>query len=336
MNANASGYRDPAVDAMKGLLVFGMVYAHVLQFFSPMDVYPASRIVSEYANAITFSGFVFCFGYVNRLAYFSKPFGSVYRRMLATAGKTLIAFYISGVAYRVFVDGAELGRDTVLPVVLLLDIPGWSEFLASFAMLSLLGIALFPLFRGITERPGAFWAVNAALLLTTCFPYERVHFAPLGLLVGTADSASFPVVQYLPYYLTGMYFARHGIRWKLSYFIVASAATGVFLAHWLAFGQGLPQRFPPSIGWIVGPALILYGYCLICRYGIRYVGRAQRLVLFAGQQPGDFHVERRARRLERVDAGGAGFRAAAARRRPIRRRHRRSAEITRPMEDENR
>ena len=107
--------RDFTIDAVKGLLVIGMVYAHVLQFFSPMNFHPGFRAVSEYANLITFSGFVFCFGYTNQLAYYSKPFSNVYRKMLITALKTLIAFYVSGIAFRLLISDEALDWDTVLP-----------------------------------------------------------------------------------------------------------------------------------------------------------------------------------------------------------------------------
>jgi hypothetical protein len=43
-------------------------------------------------NLITFSGFVFSFGYVSQLAYYAKPFRQAAPRMALAAVKTLLAF----------------------------------------------------------------------------------------------------------------------------------------------------------------------------------------------------------------------------------------------------
>jgi len=275
---SATRGRDRSIDAMKGLLVFGMVYAHVLQFFSPMGLYPVSQAVSDVVNLITFSGFVFCFGYTNQLAYYSKPFGRAYRNMLLSALKTLVAFYISGAAFRVFIGGAFPDGETLRPILLLEDIPGWSEFLVSFSLISLIGVALFPALRRLAERPALLWTVCALLLLATYIPYESVRSTQLGLLIGTTAFPSFPVLQYFPYYLAGMAFAKGGVRWGWPYAIGAAAASGTFAYVWAAGGYALPSRFPPSAAWILGPALLLYGYYLLSSYGVRALARVPGLL----------------------------------------------------------
>lgn len=105
--------RERAIDMFKGLLVLGMVYCHTLQFFSDMQLYPNGQPFVDIINLITFSGFVFSFGYVSQLAYYSKPFRHAAPRMLVAAVKTLAAFYVSGMAFRVFIDGREASWSTL-------------------------------------------------------------------------------------------------------------------------------------------------------------------------------------------------------------------------------
>ncbi|MCC3377323.1 acyltransferase [Cohnella sp. REN36] len=266
--------RERAIDLFKGLLVVGMVYCHSLQFFSDQTIYPAGERWIDLINLITFSGFVFSFGYVSQLAYYAKPFAAAAPRMLLTAGKTLLAFYVSGTAFRLFVDGRELSWDTVRPILLLRDMPGWSEFLASFAYLMIVGLILFRPLRWLAEHPWIAAAAGILLLTTTWIPYGGVHVPQLGPLLGTRDFASFPVLQYFPFYLAGMLFARHRVVWNWRVLAGAAVATAAFV--WKTFAAeapALPERFPPSIWWIVGPALILYGYYLLARLLDRFPRR---------------------------------------------------------------
>ncbi|MDF2646309.1 MAG: hypothetical protein K0Q73_2114 [Paenibacillus sp.] len=256
--------RDYSIDIFKGLLVIGMVYCHILQFFSNPMVFTGAQRVIDVVNIVTFTGFVFSFGYVGQLAYYNKPFKAVYGRMLSTALKTLIAFYISGTYYRLFLDRKPLTWSTIKPILILQDIPGWSEFLISFSLIMLVGLVLFKPLTWLVERKFKLWVVVLLLLITTYLPYDKVTVNQLGLLIGTRKFASFPVVQYFPYYLIGMYAARYKLGWSWRFFIGSLAASGIFITYVIA-KQGLPERFPPSIYWILSSAFLLYVYFLVAK-----------------------------------------------------------------------
>ncbi|WMT40880.1 hypothetical protein RE628_28010 [Paenibacillus sp. D2_2] len=259
-----SGQREQAIDIFKGLLVLGMVYCHSLQFFSDPLVYPNGSYWIETINLLTFSGFVFSFGYVSELAYYSKPFRNAAPRMALAALKTLIAFYISGLAYRLFVDGREIGFATIRPILLLQDMPGWSEFLISFSYLTVAGMMLFVPLRWLAERKWIAIAVAVLLLATTWLPYGAIHISQLAPLMGTRDLASFPILQYFPYYLVGILFAKYRVVWNWKVLTAAGIATAMFVWKWLS-ADALPERFPPSVWWIIGSALLLYVYYLAAR-----------------------------------------------------------------------
>src|SRR5690606_40928548 len=101
-------------------------------------------------------------------------FSSVWKKMLITGLKTLIAFYISGLAFQVFIGNQPLSLETMMPIIFLQVIPGWSEFLVSFSLIILLGLAAFKLFTYLTERPALFWSISLLILATTWIDYSQV------------------------------------------------------------------------------------------------------------------------------------------------------------------
>ena len=61
--------RNQEIDIMKGLLTLAMILCHCLQFFGKEDA-GIEKILVNVINLTTFSGFLFCFGFVCCLAYF--------------------------------------------------------------------------------------------------------------------------------------------------------------------------------------------------------------------------------------------------------------------------
>lgn len=82
--------RNQEIDIMKGLLTLAMILCHCLQFFGKEDA-GIEKILVNVINLTTFSGFLFCFGFVCCLAYFqgdtrrgNRPYASEYDQ--ASAG----------------------------------------------------------------------------------------------------------------------------------------------------------------------------------------------------------------------------------------------------------
>ncbi len=250
--------RSSALDVFKGLLLFGMILAHIIQI---LEITNNSLLnaVSKYINLISFSGFLFAFGYGNYFAYFSKDFRSCKLRMLNTSFKILIAFYISGIAFRTLFEKKAIHLLDILKIILLIDIPGYSEFLASFAVITLLAIILFKPIQIIIEDKKYFLLTNILLLLTTYIPYQWININQIGLLIGTNKFYCFPVIQYSPFYLVGIYFARHKIKYSKITLILSSVFTLSFILY-LIYHHKLPNRFPPSLFWIIGSCFFLYIY----------------------------------------------------------------------------
>ena len=255
--------RDVSLDTFKGLLVFGMMYCHVLQFFGNSAM-PAVRTITTFVNLITFPGLMFSFGYVCQLAYFRKDLKDVYDRMLITGLKPLIAFYISGSCFRVIVDRRSFNWETLSKILILEDIPGWSEFFVSFSLVILVALALFKPLKKLIEKRRVFWLITPSLFFTTLIPYEKVTINQVGLLVGSTRFPTFPVLQHMPFYLLGMYFSRYEKVLDPKLFLGSIIATATSISYSIVYKR-MPGRFPPSIMWILSPMLFLYVYYLVSK-----------------------------------------------------------------------
>ncbi|MBK1809480.1 hypothetical protein JHL18_02315 [Clostridium sp. YIM B02505] len=253
--------RDFSIDIFKGLLVIGMVLVHIMQFFSDQAISPSVEYVINIGNVITFSGFVFCFGYVAEISYLERDLKNVYRKIIKNSIKTLIAFYVSGSAFQLFVAGSQIEWNTFKEIILLNTMPGWSEFLASFAYFSFVTLILFVPFKKVLSNKILFWIIFFSLFLTCFIPYEKVTINQLGVLIGTNKFAAFPVLQYMPFYMLGMYFEKYDIKFNLA-FAGGALLLSVYPLYEIIVLKAPPCRFPPSIAWIVAPMFILYLYYL--------------------------------------------------------------------------
>jgi hypothetical protein len=271
--------REYSIDIFKGLLVIGMILVHIMQFFSDVKISPSIEYVINYGNLITFSGFVFCFGYAVQLAYLEKDFGAIWKKLLKNVIKTLCAFYVSGIAFKLFIGNSAISWRTFVDVLLLNDMPGWSEFLASFAYFNLVTLILFVPFKKLLNNKVVFWIIFALLFLTCLIPYERVTVNQIGVLIGTKNFACFPVLQYMPYYLLGMYFKKYNINFNISLLIGSSVLTAIPVIKYIVTNS-LPGRFPPTIGWILMPMFILYLYYLLSKYLERYQYLVSPVIIF--------------------------------------------------------
>jgi hypothetical protein len=252
--------RAADLDLLKTLLVVGMVGAHVIQLIT-FRARPEAAIFAEYANLVSFSGFLFAFGIGLGLP---KPEGrkrSLWRQLRPSL-LLLLAVYASSFAFALLVDRKKLDPQLILDVVTMQRLFGWSEFLATFFMLSLLTLVARPALLAIGRNPWLLAAATLACLATTF--YSTGAIVPLlPTLVSHTGFANFPLLPYLPWFLLGIWYGSHPVRaW---HFVPALAMSGYLYGVTMQTGQ-FPNRFPPTILWIVGPAAILLAYLWLCRF----------------------------------------------------------------------
>lgn len=252
--------RAADLDLLKTLLVVGMVGAHVIQLIT-FRARPEAAIFAEYANLVSFSGFLFAFGIGLGLP---KPEGrkrSLWRQLRPSL-LLLLAVYASSFAFALLVDRKKLDPQLILDVVTMQRLFGWSEFLATFFMLSLLTLVARPALLAIGRNPWLLVVATLACLATTF--YSTGAIVPLlPTLVSHNGFANFPLLPYLPWFLLGIWYGSHPVRaW---HFVPALAMSGYLYGVTMQTGQ-FPNRFPPTILWIVGPAAILLAYLWLCRF----------------------------------------------------------------------
>lgn len=266
------GQRDRSLDLFKGMLVILMTWCHVMQFFGAPDVFPAQRDYETLINLLAFPSFVFAFGLATAMSYYSRPFRKAGPRMALSALKSLGAFYLSGIAFRVLREGKAFASGTVRRILLLQDLPGWSEFLASFAALAMMAIVFYWPLKRLKDRPLWLLPIALACLALCWLPYERIEHPLLRLFFGTTAYAAFPPFQYFPYFLAGLAYARLKDRgwWWLA--LLALLSTGLGVWRGLSLGH-LPSRFPPDWGWILLPAAGTALLMALAR-GLDWLGRA--------------------------------------------------------------
>jgi hypothetical protein len=248
--AAAAPRRSQALDLFKTVLVVGMIATHVIQLIA--DGLPEwTYVYAETINLVTFSGFLFAFGL--GLGLSRSPSRPLWQRLLPVL-LLLLAAYVSSYAYETLVEWEPASASLLVDIVTLRRLFGWSEFLATFAVLYLLLAVARPLFIAVAVHGWALAAATILCLASTAIIINE-EWPVIATLVGTDRFASFPLLPYVPWLLVGIAIGRLGgvPDWALA---LAVAPTAVFYTILQTTGE-LPGRFPPTAVWIVGPALLL-------------------------------------------------------------------------------
>ena len=262
--------RQTSIDYMKGALVIGMVLAHALQLLSkPTGIF---WLFSTIINLITFSGFFFCFGYVFFLSYLTKPFADVKVKMAKTAIKSLLTYYLSGFSAYLLLSPRFLGKpypitlDEILQLITFSKVAWFSEFLLTFFLITGLVLIFFEGFKHLANSPLAMLYLGFVCLLTSLvLPADLIVPQPMSLLIGTKNYFIFPVVQYLPIFLIGIYFSKYQVSWSRAVLALSLSGTGLFIGYYV-WNRAMPAEFLPSFYWLVGSYGLLYGYYIAAKW----------------------------------------------------------------------
>jgi hypothetical protein len=268
--------RAADLDLFKTVLVWGMITAHCIQLlaFRPK---PAAMVISDVVNLITFSGFMFAFGWGLGLSRGARK--SWWARLYPVVLLGL-ATWVSEFAFMALVDKAKFDGALIYNILTFSRLYGWSEFLASFFVLYAIIAVARPWLIAIGERWYLMVPAAIACLAATWIVVSG-DIPLLATIVGTTNFASFPIVPYLPWFLLGIFYARNPEHPRAADWVLAAVATGL-CALWTAYYGEYPGRFPPTVLWIVGPALILMLYLVVARFVGRRV-RIPRVLLGTGR-----------------------------------------------------
>lgn len=249
--------REKSIDLLKAILVLLMILAHTFQLIMRTDITPIDKNnrLMIYINLISFSGFLFCFGYSTYIAYLCKDKKEIKLKLVKNIIRLLFAFYISGVSYYIIVmKGLNIFK--ISEIFLLLYIPNFSEFLASFMILNLFILIFFDYLKKILENKKIFITCIIISLILTFIPYSFMKHSWLSLIIGK-NGICFPILQYMSLFLFGMYFAKYKPRFRISTMLFILIAFIIFEIG-VSNNWNLVGRFPPKILWIVGSYFFVY------------------------------------------------------------------------------
>lgn len=249
--------RNLEIDLTKGILTVGMVFSHTVQFLTnnPNKIL---IFISSLTDLVSFSGFLFCFGFAAWMAYLQAP-QRPWSRIFKTTLKFYIAFIISGMAFRILINSREAGLNLLANIAGVRDIPAYSEFLLAFALITLLG-AVFQSVIVLSTRHWQNLLISTAICLAFTFLPHDLHYDPLiSQFIGGQGFIVYPMIQYLPLFLLGVFRARHAEQFNIRlYFLTAMA--GILLYITFISFELSPARFPPSAGWILSSAGLFFLY----------------------------------------------------------------------------
>ncbi len=274
--------RNPVLDRIKGFLVIGMVLSHTLNFF-PVGPPMFCVVFSTYISTMTFPGFLFVLGYVSQYAYFSKDRDYAAKRIFLGFVKSMLALYACGIFFTFFMQ-RDFSLRGFLDKFLLRELPSYSEFLLSFALLYLVMLLFFPFLKNMSDR--TILVLCACSVAMTFFPYHLVTHPLPASIVGCENLCTFPLAQYGIYFLMGLYFCRKNIVFHKWICPLALLCTACYLAYHLVLWKG-PILFPATFDRVLGTTGIVYVYYLVSqknlgKYGdtmLTFIGKHTLVIL---------------------------------------------------------
>jgi hypothetical protein len=256
-----AGHRAPYLDLFKTILTVGMIFAHVIQL---ADAVPGqvAHALSVYVNLVTFSGFMLAFGMGIGLSRRRTSAATMVSRCKMPV-LLFLGYCISSIAQLELVDGRPIESKEIIDVVLMRHLYGYSEFLATFFMLSLVTSFTRQLIFIVCDNVWLIIAFVALSVVVSALDLSSPQFPFVAAIIGSHDYPSFPLAQYLPWFLLGVRYTRRSVRISGTIWAAAGVATLAFVSFAVLYRRA-PSRFPPDTLWIAGPALFLLIYLSLC------------------------------------------------------------------------
>lgn len=205
--------------------------------------------IASYINLVSFSCFYFAFGYSVSIAYLPKPKHIIRPKLISNFVKLICGLYISSVCFVLFIF-EKPSFSSILKMLTIRYVAGYSEFLWAF-------IFTIPIIYFLKKQllKAANWKVLFVSTIIcfsfTALPYHFVKENTFGIFIGTTNYACFPIIQYFPCFLTGIFLQHHKEIIKLLRLDCTSICYFVFITLYLLCLRDFSKRFPPSLLWIV-------------------------------------------------------------------------------------
>jgi predicted deacetylase len=254
------------LDLTRGLAVLLMIAAHAVYFLTNRD---NSVLLGfeQLGNTFCFVAFLFISGAVSYVAYFKDPelgsgnFKRIAKRLLLyLIGYFILAFFV---ASKDFIAAGLAGKvKIVFDLLSLRNLPSYTEYLPIFILMPLLATVFYDKVQILVKKFPLLLTVSVASYLLGyllyLLPMPSFILPWKALLSGAEGFYRFPVLQYLPVYLFGLYFGSRllhleGNKKKTTFSLFLAATLGLLLIGSILLerqGLNLFDRWPPAPGFL--------------------------------------------------------------------------------------
>ena len=265
---NTPKKREYSLDFIRGTAVFLMILAHAVYFFHG-DSNQLLCIIGRTGNVICFTVFLFISG---ASAYFSsladgRKFDA--KKIIRRTFFILMGYYVLAITAAAgglsSLSVKEAGGE-LIKIILFLKLFSFTEFLVTFILLS---IFIVP-FRGLLFRISRSFKmmvfVSLACYIAGYLIYPLIPGSPLrelkALFFGDPQILTFPLMQYMPVYLFGLYWGnllalheskekRDSLILKTGMIFAAISIIAALITNFYPVGILDPfKRWPPSVGFL--------------------------------------------------------------------------------------
>ncbi|KXK27075.1 MAG: Acyltransferase family protein [candidate division WS6 bacterium OLB20] len=208
--------RDTGLDMARGIAVLLMLFAHSVVFFN-FNQNPLLRIIGQFGDIVVFSTFLFISGAVSYVAYLSvseTTWKQKRGRLLARAGRLLLVYYLIGIigSYKYWQGLPVTSLPRILfEILTFTQVPSYSEFLIPFILYAVLFLFFRGLYRAAAESTWMAVLVSVIAYSLGSIIHATVTQLPAGFytsfIAGYSDWFRFPVLQYTPVLIAGMYWS---------------------------------------------------------------------------------------------------------------------------------
>ena len=245
--------RDHHLDIVKGLAVIMMSFVHVNIFFLNKQNLILDNI-TKWGAISCFSAFLLISGILvgKSINKGKKP---NWFKIIKRTSFIYIVYLVIGLLSWYVAEGS-LTISEIDNIIILYELPLLSEYLINFLLLSLLFRIGYGFFKKVSKSIVLTMLLSVGIYLLGQYLYSiellnNVWFK--GLFVGIGDYHYFPLFQYLPIYLLGIYLGRRDER-KTYIYAFISVLIGYVLLKFLNIAFW--RRFPPSPLFLLESLLI--------------------------------------------------------------------------------
>ncbi len=272
---NEKTKRRATLDLARGVAIFLMILAHSVYFFHDYSNFVLKGL-EKAGNSVCFVAFLLLSGTVSCIAYLQKedePKKRILRRlMVLVLGYYLLAFFV---LIKDFSTASELSRlKLFVDVISFRNLPSYTEYIPPFIVFSALILLFRTELKKISQRLSLTLMVSAlsyvfgSILYRISVPNSIVPWK--AFFVGVDGFYRFPILQYLPIFLIGLYWgnilcdSEISEKEKKRFSLDASAIFITAIILFASIGNfsnigyaELFRRWPPSISFLfVGLAFI--------------------------------------------------------------------------------